>query len=229
MVRTRLLLSMIFLACGCATRPVTATSSAPDASPTSPLAPTSEAVGTSTPDAGPPPSHAMANNVAFDFGTHLCSATWSNNGVHLPCPGEDAASSPNGFVGLRDPNELGLKLAIPVILTYPAQNTFEGIFGRFPAYQVQRGDQFYTHMDCLPDAACDVEFGIEYYDQDGTYHSGFAAQRMQGSDPMEEFIVDLSPLADQLIELVLVVRPLSDRASAYAVWIGPVILSYPAG
>lgn len=233
MKRTRLIMPLVLVLCGCTARAtpeaapalaVTATDIAtvtPEPAPTPRPAP--------SPDAGPPASHAMADMTAFDFAAQLCNATWSNNGISIPCPGQDLSNAPDGYVALHDGAELGVKPGIPVILTYPAQNTFEGIFGRFPAYKVQQGDQFYTHVDCLPRALCYVEFGLEYYDASGAYHSGFAAHPMHGMDPIEEFIVDLSPLAGESVELVLVVRPVSERASAYAVWIGPVILSYRAG
>jgi hypothetical protein len=225
MNRTAIALATILLTLGCAPAQVVGSSPAPEPSPTAPLAATPEAVATATLEAGPPASHAMANVVAYDFGAQLCSAAWSNNGVNIPCPGDDPANSPDGYVGLYDGVELGMNSGIPIILTYPAQNTFEGIFGRFPGYQVHDGDQFYAHVDCLPAAPCDVEFGLDYYDEHRAYHSGFAALRMHGADPLTEFRVDLSPLAGQVVEPVLVLRPFADRASAYAIWIAPVILS----
>lgn len=189
---------------------------------------TVEPAPSATPDAGPPASHAMADYRAFDFASQLCSAKWTNNGVDLPCPGGDLANSPDGYVALYNGAELGVQPGFPIILTYPAQNTYDSIFGRFPPYAVKQGDEFYTHVDCLPRADCDVEFSLEYYDQGGAYHNGFAAMRMRGSDPLQEFRADLSPLAGQVIEPVLVLRPLSQRASAYGVWIAPVLLSYAA-
>jgi len=229
MKRTLLMMFVIFALCGCTAQSTPELAPTLAATPTAAATSTPEGSPTASPDAGPPASHAMADMTAVDFAAHLCSATWSNNGINIPCPGQDLSNAPDGYVAPYDGAELGVKPGIPVILTYPAQNTFEGIFGRFPAYTVQQGDQFYTHVDCLPRALCFVEFGLDYYDASGAYHSGFAAHRMRGDDPIEEFIVDLGALAGQTVELVLVVRPVSTRANAYAVWIGPVVLSYRAG
>ena len=226
MKTTALILLLALVTFGC-TAPVPETPT-PTPAALQPPAATVEPAPSATPDAGPPVSHAMADYRAFDFGAQLCSAKWTNNGVDLPCPGGDLDNSPDGYVALYNGAELGVQPGFPVILTYPAQNTFQGIFGRFPAYKVNQGDEFYTHVDCLPRALCYVEFAFEYYDQNGAYHDGFAKHPMHGMDSLEEFRVDLSPLAGQVIEPVLVLRAVSERASAYGVWIAPVLLSYAA-
>jgi hypothetical protein len=225
-VRPDALIGLLLLA-GCGPLPAPATLPAPAAVAATEPQPVLEASpGSATHDPGPPSSNAMADPTSFDFAAELCSATWTNNGASLPCPGADLANSPNGYVALYQGTDLGLKPGMPVILTYPAQNTFDGIFGRYPAFDVRDGDQFYAHLNCLPNYRCDVQFGLDYYDSSGAYHNDLATWRAYGMDPTEEFIVDLSPLAGQRIEFVLALRPMSDRASAYALWINPVIISY---
>jgi hypothetical protein len=206
MKRTLLMMFLVLALCSCTAQSTPELAPTLAATPTAAATLTPEPIPSPSPDAGPPVSHAMADMTGFDFAARLCSAIWSNNGINIPCPGQDLSNAPDGYVALYDGAELGVKPGIPVVLTYPAQHTFEGIFGRFPAYTVQQGDQFYTHVDCLPRALCYVEFGLEYYDASGAYHSGFAAHPMHGADPIEEFIVDLSSLAGQTVELVLVVR-----------------------
>jgi len=174
---------------------------------------------------GPPQTHAMADPTALDFAADLCAAQWTNNGKDLPCPGLDVNSSPDGYVGLYDPALLNFKPGIQVILAYPAQNDYQGIFGRYPEYSVQPGDQFYTHLGCLPVVPCDVRFSLGYYDAAGSYHDDLAYWNFRGGNPIEEAFINLESLAGQSVQFVLVVRPNSGRSSAYALWIGPVILS----
>ena len=173
----------------------------------------------------PPTPVEVDSIIGFDFVAELCNARWTNNGNDLPCPGGgDPRNSPDGYVRLYDAATLGVNESNSAILTYPAQNTFEGVFGRYPEYEVHSGDQFFTYVTCISEAPCDVNYALDYYDGNGGYHSDFASWDYRGNEPMKEVIVELSPLAGEKLEFVLALRPNNSRESAFALWIGPRII-----
>jgi len=214
----RLILLTFFLLAACV--PTQSTPQNVDPSP----APIFTAIPTLTPV--PPQVNAAVDNTVFDFADQMCSARWMNSGRDIACPTDLAwDQTDNGYVDLTDPRGLNLKESARVLVTYPAQNGFTGIFGRYPAYRVNAGDQFYAHLGCMTGFSCDVEFSLEYYDLDGKYHDGFARWNYHASEPLLEAIADLTPLAGQRVEFVLVVRPQSQREDAWAIWIDPKIIS----
>ena len=84
------------------------------------------------------------DQVAYDFVTNLCLATWTNNGQEIECPSrmEDSAY---GIVDRLDETftDHGLLVDVPTILTIPAHGTgYGGIFGKYPPYYVKAGDYF---------------------------------------------------------------------------------------
>jgi len=124
------------------------------------------------------------------------------------------------------------------MLTHPATNTSLGqsqIFGTYPPFTVQPGDQFRATVGCLsswetlygwPATGCKVQFALEYYDAAGTYHS---YQQMTPWTAWEETYdgaittvnVDLSPLAGQTVRFTLVVRDQGNPKGDYALWVEP--------
>ena len=84
------------------------------------------------------------DQVVYDFVTHLCQATWTNNGQEIECPSKMEDSS-YGIVDRLDETftDHGLLVDIPTILTIPAHGAgYGGIFGKYPPYYVKAGDHF---------------------------------------------------------------------------------------
>ncbi len=153
-----------------------------------------------------------------------------NSGQALTCPSEDYVGIGPGFVGVLDnPNVEGLgQTGKPALLTHSSvDGSFRAIFGKFPAMTIQEGDEFRATLACLEEveaAYCNVEFSLEYYDANGKYHSseetGWAWQQTNDSTTADIF-VDLSRLAGQTVQLVLVVRDNGDPDRDYALWLHP--------
>jgi len=212
-----LLLTFAFLLAGCASAAVTPTAAAP-----------TEVQATQT--SSPEPSTTPGLVVIYDFLKQACEAAWSNNGQSLNCPSQDYVSIGAGFVGvLENPNVEGLgQTGESALLTHPSKNgSFQGIFGRFPAMAIRAGDEFRARLACLEEveaAYCNVEFSLEYYDANGKYHgseeTGWMWQQTNDSTTADIF-VDLSQLAGQTVQLVLVVRDNGDSERDYALWLHP--------
>lgn len=228
------LASLILAGCTFQGQPTEATQTTEEAQPTEP-----PATETSPPEptqelfASPRPGY-----IAFDFVARMCDATWSNSGLYLPCPG-DSFVDDEGYVLLLDTAMIasGLTVELPSLLTVvPQQSGFGGIFGHYPAFTVQSGDQFRTILACMHTGkACDVDFELQYFDTSGTFRSlnfgttpwAFGEISTSGT-PYLIIEEDLSPLAGQTVEFTLVVRDQDGESSDLAVWIAPYIWRDPA-
>ncbi|MAT44212.1 MAG: hypothetical protein CL609_17920 [Anaerolineaceae bacterium] len=220
-----LLILMLTVACNVPTQEVQT-----EQLPTVPLAviPSDTAVPP-TPTITPVPPFSPdvdSGNVMYDFTAQYCSAKWGNNGEFFDCPINDLETK-SGVVQKLDDAKLegGIPINAPTLLTIPGYDQLMGIFGRYPAYQVQSGDHFMAHLACLPDGGeCHVEFALEYYRQDGTYVSlPFSDIELNSSNGFDLMPVDidLSSLSDQSVDFVLVVRNIVDEPPGYPVWIYP--------
>ncbi|MEW6404600.1 MAG: hypothetical protein AB1649_22615 [Chloroflexota bacterium] len=227
MTLRKLGLLTVFLLAACAPVQSTPQSADPSPAPVFTAIPTLMQIPpTVTAEAGPPQTNASANTTAFDFVDQMCNALWTNSGQEIPCPTDIMPELIDvGYVNLFDPELLDLKASTKVLVTYPAQNEFSAIFGRFPAYSVKGGDEFYAHLGCIVNSQCDVEFALEYYDEHGQYQAEYAKWRYNAGEPMIEAIAELTPLEGQNVEFVLAVRPQSRREDAWAIWINPQIIN----
>ncbi len=225
-----LILSLLFLAaCGLSTptetQPPPATVPPTDTTP-----PTLTAIPSPTPKTVPANRGSFLPHPleeAYNFVEHACEARWTNNGADLPCPGDLADILP-GYVGLEDLASL-YAFPVPALLTIPAQanSGFGGVFGHYPAFTVQAGDRFRAILACSPEAlveSCDLEFALEYYDGSGTYVPAMDTNTrwyLGFDDQPLNLDLDLSFLAGQTVEFLLVVRDNGDPAGDYALWGNP--------
>jgi hypothetical protein len=176
--------------------------------------------------------------IAFDFVARICDATWSNSGLYLPCPG-DSAEDDEGYILLLDTATIdeAITVNLPSLLTVvPQDSDFGGIFGHYPAFTVQPGDQFRTILACMHTGeACNVDFELQYFDTNSNFRSlNFGTTpwpfgEVSTSDtPYIIIEEDLSPLAGQTVEFTLVVRDQGGESSDLAVWVAPHIWRDPA-
>jgi len=147
--------------------------------------------------------------VALDFVAQSCNAVWSNNAFYLPCPGH-LDEMEQGYVESSDHGvaEGMISVSAPLISMLPGQGdgNGSGLFGRYPALLIYPGDRFRTILACQGDSPCNAEFALEYYDQEGTYvDTNWSWMHMEG-DGLIEISADISSLAGQTIELMLVMR-----------------------
>jgi hypothetical protein len=175
--------------------------------------------------------------IAFDFIARMCDATWSNSGLYLPCPG-DSAEDAEGYVLLMDTAMIdeGISVDLPSLLTVvPQDSNFGGIFGHYPAFTVQSGDQFRAVLACMHTGEpCNVDFELQYFDTGGNFQRlNFGSTPWTfdpASSPNAPYRIieeDLSPLAGQTVEFTLVVRDQRDQGSDLALWVAPYIWRDP--
>lgn len=143
----------------------------------------------------------------------------------LPCPGH-LEDIDNGYIEYTDHTVLEGMTSVeaPIIIGLPGKGgTFVGIglFGHYPPILVYPGDTFKATIACQGDADCNLEFALEYYDSQGKYwDTNWSWIHIAGDGP-QEISVDLSSLAGQTIELMLVLRAKEELENQWAVWIQP--------
>lgn len=171
----------------------------------------------------------VVGTVALDFSERPCSASWSNNGEYLPCPGNLEEIS-SGYADRFDTIviEGNIHINQPGLLTIPAQNDsgFYAIFGKYPPFTVQPGDHFQAILACeegFPN--CDVSFSLEYFTSgNNTVLPVPGAKWNKQVDPGGSYIyadANLDPLAGQTVQFLLTVRDNGDADGDHAVWIMP--------
>jgi len=170
----------------------------------------------------------IVGTVALDFSERPCSASWSNSGEYLPCPGSLEEIS-GGYADRFDTIviEGNIHINQPGLLTIPAQNDsiFYAIFGKYPPFTVQPDDHFQSILACeegYPN--CDVSFSLEYLTSGNAILQVPGAKWNKQVDPGGSYIyadANLDPLAGQTVQFVLTVRDNGDADSDHAVWIMP--------
>lgn len=223
-----LFLLIIFLAVvSCSTSESSAEpvdTSLPSASPTDTTAPVStESIGNLLELPTP-----VVGTVALDFADQPCSASWSNNGEYLLCPGNLEETS-SGYADRFDAIviEGNIHINQPGLLTIPAQKDsgFYAIFGKYPFFTVQAGDRFQAILTCAEKFPnCDVSFSLEYYASGNTVLQVPDAQWDKQYDPIGSYIyadTSLDSLAGKTVQFLLAVRDNGDAEGDYAVWIMP--------
>jgi hypothetical protein len=134
------------------------------------------------------------------------------------CSGTDPASTA-GYVMLMDGDVQGLPSNIPLLLMYPPQVDGDTLFGKYPAFAVQKGDRFRAVLACRAHTFCDVEFGLDYYNAKG--RTGLADWAYLFTDPPKVIDYSLDSIAGQSVQFRLVVRRHGIGLQAYALWIIP--------
>ena len=170
----------------------------------------------------------MVGTVALDFADRPCSASWSNNGEYLPCPGNLNEIS-GGYADRFDTIviEGNIHINQPGLLTIPAQkdSDFYAIFGKYSPFTVQSGDRFQAVLACVEGFPnCDVSFSLEYNASGSTIMQIPNAKWEKQYDPEGSYIyadANLDPLAGQTVQFLLTVRDNGDAGEDYAVWIMP--------
>jgi hypothetical protein len=170
----------------------------------------------------------MVGTVALDFADQPCSASWSNNGEYLPCPG-NLEEIIGGYADRFDMVviEGNIHINQPGLLTIPAQkgSGYYAIFGKYPPFTVQPGDRFQAVLACADGHPnCDVSFSLEYFISGSTVLQVPDAKWNKQYEPEGSYIyanVNLDPLAGQTVQFLLTVRDNGAADDDFAVWIMP--------
>jgi hypothetical protein len=167
----------------------------------------------------------VPETIVLDFAAQLCNSKWMNGGQKFAsCPDTNSDHSA-GYAILLDPASEGLPDGTPVLLTIPALNGYSALFMRYPALTIRAGDHFRATLRCQTNATnCDVNFGLDYYDANGKYHSPLAMWDYKAGQPPIHVDYDLSALAGQNVDIVLALRPNNESPEQdLALWIAPEI------
>lgn len=226
-----ILLTLTLSACNLPAAAPPPTSTPVSAPSTTSLPPAS--TPTSEPSPTPMPltfTPADPDNVVLDFTEQVCFAEWSNNTIHLPCPG-DPQDSGSGYVTIMEEVILqdGTRVSAPTLLTIPANANYQyGIFGTYPTLTVYPDDHFKAVLACQEGPiGCDVEYSLHYIDHNNNFRQ---LARETGPVPLTSHDslqpgytmvdIDLSALAGQSVRFVLTVRDHGGYQAFPALWIG---------
>jgi len=170
----------------------------------------------------------IPGTVALDFSEKPCSASWSNNGEYLPCPGNlDAITS--GYADRFGEIVIDGNITIqqPGLLTIPSQpdSKFQAIFGKYPPFTVMDGDRFQAVLACEHGyPACDADAALEYYNASGQIEKVPGADWQVTANGEGIYIyadADLSALARRTVQFSLAVRDNGNPTAAHIAWIMP--------
>lgn len=188
--------------------------------PTATPAPTATATLTPTPNPGAVglPAEPSGSD-PLDFVDTMCKADWFTEAGSLPCPGNENNSSGSFVLGLPG-DQQALPSGYPVLLMYPPQVGNDTIFGKYPAFAVQKGDRFRAVLACRLHSFCDVEFALDYYDASGG-KSGLAHWAYRFTDNPLVIDYPLDGIAGMTVQFSLSLRAAGPNLDAYGVWILP--------
>lgn len=165
------------------------------------------------------------DRVAYDFVSEVCSADWTTNAAHLPCP-MNIDEAEGAYVEATDHTVLEGMVSVdaPLLIGLSGSGypTGVGLFGKFPPFTVYPGDTFHSSIACQGDSDCDLKFSLEYIPEGSNRDTGWRWEHKAGDGP-QQVSADLSSLAGQTVELYLVLRPQDDYENQWAVWIQPYI------
>jgi hypothetical protein len=158
----------------------------------------------------------------YSFVTGICNAEWLSKAGEpaLTCPG--SSGDPKGYVmRLNSPTlETGAVETAPVLLTVPRSETNGVITGRYPPIAIQAGYHFKSTLACLNGMnACSVTYQLNYRVGGSLQNLGQWTQTYDSS--IQGVDVDLSSLAGQTVEIVLVVMAGDNADQDQAVWVNP--------
>jgi hypothetical protein len=171
------------------------------------------------------------SNIAYDFATNACSATWFSLAGQLACPGTDGDAK--GFVlKVSNPKlETGATDSRPGLITFPSppQGVTDGyIQGFFPAFKVQSGDRFRSIINCEGNATiCYVAFRLDYQTGTEPIKTLFGPFRERYEGQFYSVDVNLNALAGKDVKFILTVLSAGVNTGDRALWVGPII--YRAG
>lgn len=158
----------------------------------------------------------------YDFVSNYCASgvTWTSGAGALPCPGAagDAAGS------VRKDNEPtlenGVKENEPGLVTHPEWVNDGWIRGTFPQITVTDDVFFKTVLGCNGSAACDVKFKLNYKVDGGTEKT-LATWHEVKDNGITKVKLDLSSLAGQKVQFILLVETNGSSSNDEALWLAP--------
>ena len=146
--------------------------------------------------------------------------TWKSGAGDLPCPGS-AGDDDGWVVRIDEPTlENGYKDDEPGLQVRPETVTDGWIKGTYPEIAVTEGVVFRAIVGCYDDYDCDVKFKLNYKIDGGSEKSLATWHEVQDSK-FNRVEVDLSSLAGEDVQFILLVEANGSSASDRAFWFAP--------
>jgi hypothetical protein len=169
------------------------------------------------------------NAVIYDFVANAPYALWKSGAGTLPFPG--ASGDNRGFAYQVDRPHLEDDSydSLPGLLVVP-QNKYNGyIQATYPEFQVQKGDQLQTLVNCEFGAAgCYVTFRIDYLSSNGRQKTLWSWKEAHDKR-FYRASLDLSPLAGQKVRFVFLLLSSGLASGDRAIWGSPRIVRVGTG
>lgn len=158
----------------------------------------------------------------YDFVDNYCTAdvTWTTGAGTLTCPG--SSGDTEGWV--RKANvptlENGVTENEPGFVTHPEMVNNGWIKGKFPAISITGGVYFRALIGCNSTEACDVKFKLNYKVA-GESEKTLATWHEVQDGTYNKVSVDLSSLAGQEVQFILIVEANGSSSNDEALWVAP--------
>ena len=157
-----------------------------------------------------------------DFTEDYCSfgVTWKSGAGTLPCPGK--TGDEEGFVRKIDTPTLENRAVDdePGLQVHPEMVTDGWIKGIYPEIVVPEDVYFKAIIGCYGTSGCDVRFKLNYI-LDGGSEKTLATWHEVQDDQIRRVEVDLSSLAGENIQFILLVEANGSANNDLALWFGP--------
>lgn len=157
-----------------------------------------------------------------DLVDDYCSfgVTWKSDEGTLPCPG--STGDEEGYViRIAEPVlENGAKDDEPGLLVHPEMVTDGWIKGIYPEITVPDDVSFKAIIGCYGSANCDVRFKLNYIVDGGTEKTLASWHEVQ-DDQFNRVEIDLSSLAGEDVQFILLVEANGSASNDQALWFAP--------
>lgn len=163
-------------------------------------------------------------NTVFDFYAQAPNASWGNASQSLPYPGQEGSIKGYAVPRTNPTLENGSPAPGNALLMVP-QQVFNGvIYGVFPAFTVQNGDEFRATIGCAQGASgCYARFTLQYLDSNNALYTLWSFdERYDGL--IYSARVPLNAIAGKTVRFVLKVRAAASASGDQAFWVNPAIV-----
>lgn len=160
--------------------------------------------------------------IAYDFVNNHCAATWENSNGTIPC-GVDGGINGSALRLNAPIMENGATEDEPGLLTVPQDKNNGFISGQYPSMVVQAGDRFRTIVSCEYNTKnCNVFFRLNYKINGQVKTLASWQEVYEGKYyPVD---LDLSSLAGQTVNFILIVDANGAQDNDQAIWLNPHII-----
>ena len=158
----------------------------------------------------------------FDFTEDYCASdvTWTSGAGTLPCPGS-AGDSAGWVRKINNPTlETGAVDDEPGLQVHPQMVNDGWIRGTYPEISITGGVYFRAIIGCYGSSDCDVRFKLNAKIDGGAEQTLATWREVQDGD-FNRVEVDLSDLAGENVQFVLLVEANGSAANDEALWFGP--------